>query len=349
MKFTLTHQLPPAPGNPRNSEGAFLRCGEEILLAYSRYNQSSGDDHAPCDIALIRSADEGITWSEPVLIARAAEFGTRNIMSVSAVEQRDGRLGFYFLIKENDGRTTMGRTLSADGGKTWTAGRCRCDFPDGYYVVNNDRIVRLADGRLIAPAAWITAADNLAHRYTFVSTLLISADDGDSFFKADVDLASADTINAGFGLQEPGILERGGELYLWARTNYGCQYQSSSFDGGLTWSKPLPSEFTSPPSPMQIKNLGDFCAAVYNPIPMYNGRNSPGQIWGRTPLVLRISRDGGHTFGPLMVLEDEPDRGYSYPAVFLCRDGALLLAYCRGNMEDGCNLFRLGIARVEAY
>ena len=48
--FTLRRvlQLPPNPGNPRNSEGGFvtLRDGR-ILFVYTRYYGESWDDHAP--------------------------------------------------------------------------------------------------------------------------------------------------------------------------------------------------------------------------------------------------------------------------------------------------------------
>ena len=56
MNVRLLHQIPPAPDNPRNSEGAFLRGKQgEILFAYSRYHGDSSHDHAACDIALIVS------------------------------------------------------------------------------------------------------------------------------------------------------------------------------------------------------------------------------------------------------------------------------------------------------
>ena len=80
MNVTLVHQLPPSPGNPRNSEGAFLRTDQgEILFAFSRYHGESNHDHAACDIALIRSCDEGVSWSKPEMIAPASDFGTVNV------------------------------------------------------------------------------------------------------------------------------------------------------------------------------------------------------------------------------------------------------------------------------
>ena len=350
MNVRLIHQFPPSPGNPRNSEGAFLRGKSgEILFAYSRYRGDSFHDHAACDIALTVSRDEGKTWSESRIIARAADFGTQNIMSVSAVEQRDGRLAFYFLIKENDFTTTLGRAISADG-ENFTVERCAARFPAAYYVVNNDRIVRLSDGRLVAPASYITALENRTEAHCeMIATALVSDDDGASFYKADFDFTTTDPVNARYGHQEPGMLERpDGSVYLWMRTGYGCQYESVS-DAGLNgFFRPRPSEFTSPASPMQIKAAGETVYAVYNPIPRYNGRQLIPGSWGRTPIVLRKSTDGGYTYGKLNVIEDDPARGYCYPAIFGTNDGRLLIAYCRGNEADGNTLCRLGIAEIDA-
>ena len=348
MKLRLIHQLPPSEGNPRNSEGAFLRGKSgEILFAYSRYHGDSNHDHAACDIALIVSHDEGESWSEPRLIATAAEFGTKNIMSVSAVEQKNGDLAFYFLIKENDMTTTMGRTVSVDG-IHWQIERC--DFgavPPAYYVVNNDRIVRLADGTLVAPASFCTS-DEIAHyrEIHMRASLLISTDDGKTFTLAPWTFSIPNPAHWSRGYEEPGIIEYEDRLYYWIRTYLGRQYETISESGINGFFEPRPSEFTSPNSPMQIKSYDGVAYTIYNPIPRYNGREEPEGSWGRTPFVLRKSTDGGKTWGAFNVIEDDPARGYCYPAVFQTNDGCLLLGYCRGNGEDGNTLCRLGIAKA---
>ena len=94
MNTRLIHQLPPTDNNPRNSEGAFVRGKNgEILFAYSRYTGNSCHDHASCDIALIVSYDEGESWSEPRIIVKAKDFHIQNVMSVSALEQKNGDIG----------------------------------------------------------------------------------------------------------------------------------------------------------------------------------------------------------------------------------------------------------------
>ena len=351
MKVQITHQLPPSENNPRNSEGAFLRGRKgEILFAYSRYTGESIHDHAACDIALITSTDEGESWSEPRIIAPASFFGTKNVMSVSSLVQQNGDLAFYFLIKENDFSTTLGRALSTDG-EHFRLERCRFDCKRAFYVINNDRLVRQRNGRILAPAAYITAEKNRAHTETkeiapYTTTLLYSDDDGASFQSVGWGYNSHDSVNEQYGLQEPGVIEhKDGSLYYWLRTNYGSQFECES-DGDIErFTTPHAGQFTSPLSPMQVKEYDGVFYTIYNPIPNYNGRIKQEGTWGRTPFVLRKSEDNA-TFGPLNTIEDDPSRGYCYPAIFKTTDNSLLVAYCRGDAKDGNTLCRLGIAKI---
>ena len=351
IKHQITHQLPPSENNPRNSEGAFLRGKNgEILFAYSRYTGDSIHDHASCDIALITSKDEGEHWSEPRIIAPASFFGTKNVMSVSSLVQNNGDLAFYFLIKENDFSTTLGRALSPDG-EHFTLQRCRFDCKPAFYVINNDRLVRQKSGRILAPAAYITAEKNRAHTQTkeiapYMTTLLYSDDDGASFQSVGWEYTSDDSVNGYYGLQEPGIIEyEDGSLFYWMRTNYGCQFECESNGDIECFTLPHAGHFTSPVSPMQVKEYDGVIYTIYNPIPNYNGRINQEGTWGRTPFVLRKSEDG-KAFGPLNVIEDDESRGYCYPAMFQTRDNCLLVAYCRGDAKDGNTLCRLGITKI---
>lgn len=352
MNVRLVCDLPPHENNPRNSEGAFLRMDSgEILFAYSAYVGESGHDHAACNICMIRSFDEGEHWTDvPELIASASFFGTKNVMSVSACPLADGSPAFYFLVKENDGTTTLGRTISRDGGKTFTAERTVWNVPPAYYVVNNDRMQRFSDGRLVAPASYYPPLGQIGgFSFPAIAVLLISEDDGKSFYlQKGVRLTHNDKRNLGYGLQEPGILELSpGVSWLWARTGVGYQYESYSIDHLASFSAPEASIFTSPDSPMQIVRYDERTLyVVYNPIPNYNGRKKTGWGWGRTPIVLRKSTDNGKTFGDLHTIEDG-ERGYCYPAMFFTRDGALLCAYCRGGKEDKMCLCRLGISKID--
>jgi len=364
----LVHEILPSAGNPRNSEGAFLRAKNgDILFAYSRYNGLSDHDNASCDIALLRSSDEGEHWTFDSIIAKAEDFGVSNIMSVSSLVQSDSSLAFYFLIKENDKTSTVGRCISKDGITFSSKDAERCNFiaQKGYYVINNDRISRLSDGRVIFPAAYYPSIDTGT---AALGTLLVSHDDGKTIEDGGFYLESAYTINRFTGLQEPGAVETACGIYMWFRTNYGCQYESTCSGLSFDFSTPLPSIFTSPTSPMQIKRIDGIYYAVYNPIPNYNGRTYYPGTAGRTPIVIRKSYDGVN-YGPINIIEgadvlrgsdgqnmfmtnlvtDAPNtRGYCYPAIFKANDDYLLIAYCRGDeFLHGDILDSTGIIKIK--
>ena len=335
--------------NARKSEGSFIRTDDgRILFAYSLFRNTDGDDSSACDIGLLSSSDEGETWQDGGVVVSAELFGVQNVMSCSFIRQQDGRLGLYFLIKEKDGSSTIGRAVSEDG-TVFLPQRCVCHMPHGYYIVNNDRLVRGADGRLLAPAACAL----LPQRGLYASTVLYSEDDGSSFVMPKEQL-TLPYRHTRAGMQEPGVLFLpDGTLWLWARTDMGYQYEAFSRDGGQTFTPPEPSVFTSPCSPMQVKRMESGTVyAVYNPIPAYNGRPAEGGATGRTPIVLRRSTDGGVTFGPCHVLGEDKNRAYCYPALTECADGKLLVSFCQGrtggeNPMDAYGLYETGIYKID--
>jgi hypothetical protein len=83
--FTRLHELPPAEGNLRNSEGCFLTLRDgRIAFAYSRYRGDSSHDHAFCEIAVIFSSDGGDSRSQPrILVSPDSALGETNCMSVT--------------------------------------------------------------------------------------------------------------------------------------------------------------------------------------------------------------------------------------------------------------------------
>ena len=350
----LVHEFLPSGDNGRNSEGSFARLPSgRILFAYSRFTEKGGNDGGACDIALSHSDDEGETWSEPKIIAKAADFGVRNLMSVSSAIQHDGRIGFYFIIKENAGTTTIGRALTTDG-VSFEVARCVLDAPQAYYVFNNDRLVRLSDGRFAYPAGRHTSgADKdgkLLMESWSVTMVFVSDDDGATFKLLPPRLAIPALGGSRAGMQEPGLIElRDGTIWIWARTDMGTQYESRSRDGMATFTAPQPSAFfTGPCSPLEVARHEATGAlyAAFNPVANHTARQCDPFTWGRTPFVLAKSTDDGRTWSKPVVVEDDPHRGYCYPSFFFTRDASLLLSYCRGGHECANCLCRLGIMKI---
>ena len=350
---TVVLELPPTEGNPRNSEGAFLRLKDgRLMFAYSRFVGESHDDDAPASIAARSSTDGGRTWgSRDETLFTREQFGVKNIMSVSLMRMADTSLGLYFCLRRGWHDCRLHLFRSTDEGRTWSKPVC-CITALGYYVTNNDRVVRLSSGRIVVPGDF--------HRMRGESTedwasfdgrgagmFFLSDDDGRSWREAR-QYCVMPHPQSGSGLQETGVLElRSGAVWAYFRTDMGSHYESYSLDGGESWTEARPSRFTGPCSPLCVKRMPDGrLLAIWNPIPMYQSRERTAWSWGRTPLAAALSADDGGNWSEPVLIEDGSDGGgYCYTAIHFEED-AVLLAYCAGNEGDRICLAKLRMRRV---
>ena len=160
-------------------------------------------------------------------------------MSCSFLRQKDGKNSPFFLIRNKDDIVTLSRALSSDGRVFCPDYVQLADLPKGYYVVNNDRLFRDGDGRILIPLRIVLAG----HIMFF---LPFSEDDGATFriYHAWVDFSLP---HSSTGLQEPGtFLLPDGTVWMYARTDAGFQYESFTYDGLRSFTAPVPSVFTSP-------------------------------------------------------------------------------------------------------
>jgi sialidase-1 len=345
--------LAPGPGNPRNSEGAFLELKNgRILFVYSRFVGTSFSDEAKARLAARHSTDGGQTWSTDTLIETPEENDVMNVMSVSLLRLGNGDVGLFYLLRRSWHDMRMWCRRSTDEGRTWGAA-VQCMPAAGYYVVNNDRVVRLTSGRLVIPAAMHSSlADRNAASavdWRGVAEFFLSDDDGRTWRKAKGH-GTLPVAHTRSGLQEPGVVElRNGVLWAWARTDLGRQYECFSHDGGETWSVPAPSRFTSPNSPLSMKHLpgSDRLLAIWNPGPSYETRPIKAIGGDRTPLVLAtgVLPAGAWSRATLLDGMTEADEGYCYTAIHFTQD-AVLLAYCAGGEPDKHRLARLRMRKL---
>jgi len=326
--------LPPRPRNPRNSEGDFLELRDgRLLFAYSRFTGGS-EDHSKAEIAARFSRDGGKTWTRRDRILITGE-GDMNVMSVSLLRMADGEVGLFYGRKNalDDCRIWLRR--SRDEAKSF--GPPVLCIPDpGYFVLNNDRVVRLSSGRLVVP----TARHNVpGGRWTArgVASCYLSDDDGRTWRRSRSELEGP--TKARCGLQEPLVVElKGGRLMMLCRTDLGCQFRSTSKDGGETWSRPTRTSILSPVSPASVARIpstGDLLM-VWN-------ETATGR---RTPLTVALSRDEGKTWREALTVEDDPGGWFCYTAIHFSGD-RVLLAYCAGNEEIGLlNRLRMTTVRL---
>jgi len=124
----IVASLPHGPGNPRNSEGAFIAGRDgRILFAYTRYRGESWSDHAQADIVARTSTDDGRTWDSQDRLLVAND-GTQNVMSVSLLRGSDGRLRLFNLRKDGFNACLPCLRVSDDDGLTHPADLVR--LPD---------------------------------------------------------------------------------------------------------------------------------------------------------------------------------------------------------------------------
>ena len=342
--------IAPKQGNPRNSEGAFYQTADgECIFVYSAFRGDSARDYTYADIMTIRSGDSGETWSAPKLVSSAEDYHAMNVMSVSLLHMENGDIGLFYLVRMNWVDMYIVLQRSSDQGKTWST-PTKCSTRKGYYVLNNDRVVRTSSGRIILPVAEHknTVDEDGNVKFAPANTIFFfSDDDGISWREADTNLTLSIPASHS-GLQEPGIVElQPGHLYGWARTDLGRQYEFFSDDDGDHWSEAVPSRFTSPLSPLSMKKLstGEL-VAVWNPIPPNNISVENRATGNRTPLVCSISADYGKTWSTPMIIENDSDCGYCYTSIWEMGN-CLLLAYCAGSEKDlGSCLNRLRIRKL---
>lgn len=328
----ITLRLLPGEGNPRNSEGDFIQLKDgSILFVYTHFMSGNGDN-ASAYLAGRYSYDQGKTWTNEDVTILGNE-GGMNIMSVSLLRLQNRELALFYLRKNSETDCIPFMRISVDEAKSWSK-PFRCIPSDGYYVVNNDRLVQLPNGRIIFPTSLHAAPDWVNGK----AMCYYSDDDGVNWSQ------SKQVPNPGnIVLQEPGIVElKEGKLMMFCRTDAGVQYFSYSRDLGETWSQVEAGNIKSPLSPASIERIpatGDLLLVWNNNyVPVRNGGR-------RTPFNLAISKDDGASWQKVKSIESDSLGWYCYTAIEFV-DNHVLLGHCAGDTRTNNGLSATQITRL---
>jgi BNR repeat-like domain len=204
-----------------------LKNGHLILVYYDSPAHTSPEGR----ISLMKSVDDGRTWSAPV-VAVDSPFDDRD---PSIMQSATGALLLsYFSVDSTDVSPSPGIFVvrSEDEGATWSV-PAKVDTALTQ-AGTSAKIVQLENGTLVIPV--YGAAGTFAR-----SAVLRSTDDGRTW-SGEVRIDSASTVD----LVEPAIASLGGgRLMAMMRSERSdsVSMESRSSDGGLTWSEPVKTGF----------------------------------------------------------------------------------------------------------
>lgn len=321
--------LEPSEGNPRNSEGDFIALKDgRLMFVYSRFYGDSRSDFGSSSLAARFSEDGGKTWSQEDLTIVPND-GVVNVMSVSLIRLSDQQIALFYLRKNSMQDCIPLMRVSVDEGESWSEARPCITDRKGYFVLNNDRVVRLSTGRLLMPVSLhITPTGSERFNESGRIFCYFSDDEGKTW-------TSGKEIenNMGFMTQEPGVVElKNGKVMMFIRSDSGRQLASYSFDKGETWSPAELSNIVSPLASASIKRIpskGDLLL-VWN-----NNDETDERIKGkRTPFNTAISEDEGKTWIRTNTIADDMDRRYSYTSIHF-EEEYVLLGHVAGRYSDG--------------
>lgn len=331
-------KIEPGEDNPRNSEGDFITLKDgRMLFVYSRYTGNSTSDHAPAFLAGRFSEDGGKTWQQEDQTIVERE-GDMNVMSVSLLRLQNGAIALFYLRKNSTSDCIPMLRISKDEAKTWSAATPCITDQKGYFVLNNGRVIQLANGRLLMPVSRHKAPDtewsNTGRIWNYYSD-----DNGQNW------TASAEVPNpGGIDLQEPGVVAlKDGRIMMFLRNGSGVQYLSFSENDGMSWSPAEASQIKSPRSPASIERIpatGDLLLVWNN-----NGGEIEELKGRRTPFNIALSRDEGKSWEHIKTIEDDPDGWYCYTAIHFS-GRYVLLGHCAGNRPLGASLSVTNITRL---
>lgn len=275
---------PATAANPRYSEGDITVLNDGRYLYATTEFIGDTSDFAKAHLVGKISADGGQTWGEQKVLQE--NVGGFNVMSLTFQALNDSELGMFYLIANSMTDLNVFLRRSTDGGLTFGEPMQVTNIP-GYHVMNNDRVIRLKSGRLLAPVASTADAEKVDH---YVCRTFISDDAGATW------RAGAGTVDyAKRGAMEPEVLEMSdGRVLMIIRTQLGHIAAAWSEDGGDTWSAASDWGVRAPEAPSTVRRIpstGDLML-VWNDT-YVEGEGHGGK---RSPLTVAISKDEGKTW-----------------------------------------------------
>lgn len=311
-------------------QGPFVTTGDGAVLCMDSQN------------ALI-SRDEGRTWSPHPVFKDPVRHEISNERAL--LRTREGTvIAAYMNLKEKSFTPGFkwGGTpeefkqwvlpiyvcRSLDDGKTWEEPQklntpwCGCVHS----------MIQLRSGRIVL------VGQTIIPEWRHATVMFVSDDQGKTWQRSNVlDIGKGRHDHA--GSCEGTVVERGdGTLYQLLRTEEGFLYESTSSDGGLTWTALRPSKVPSVTCCAQMARLSDGRVALLWNAPQ---RMQPTDGRSRFELSLAFSSDDARTWTPPVVIaarypiegDKSDERRVSYPYLYERKPGELWITTMQGGLR----------------
>ena len=314
----------------------------ELLLYWNAYDFDECSNHAVKLFCV--SKDRGLTWSDPQVYMADYPGGVADCVLKLRLQGSEETL--MLLTRSNyheieideesrvatamsdyfQSKTRLFLRRSVDGGRSFdiaaelpyltiTGGK---SLPGVGFYGSSDSFIQLKSGRVIATFTYMDPdrSDAKSYRQHYAGASLLSDDEGKTWRRGGV--MATDTLR---GVMEPQIVEIApNQLFCLFRTKGGFLYETTSSDGGETWSRTQPSPLPSPESmPRLIKLQSGRLLVVWNNV------STPEQL-PRHPLAAAISEDGGRSWSePRIIARESGSNQLSNHNVIQLDDGRILV------------------------
>jgi len=248
-------------------------------------------------------------WTEPVEVANGFQTPKLRFACWNPVlfQAKDGPLLLFYKVGEEPDEWWGELKTSVDGGRTWSEAR---KLPKDIFGPIKNKPVQLPGGDLLCPASTETIGHLGNWRIHFERT----PDLGAAWTKAEPPpAASGPEIDA---IQPSILFHKDGRLQAIGRTRGHHLFETWSSDDGHTWTALKYLSLPNPNSGTDAVTLADGRHLL-----VYNHTAS-----GRSPLNVAVS-ENGEDWQAALVLEDEPKKEFSYPAVIQSQDGLVHITY----------------------
>jgi len=274
--------------------------GDLLCLWYGGSYESADDQ----TLFLARRPKRSRIWQPPQAILRDAEHPPGNgVIFVDAKK----RVWIVWCRMETPRPRQRGTgwencklmyRVSEDDGQTWTADR-KFLGDSSLRAVPRNPPLRLSNGNLMLAVEGYTPEQS-------GSAFLIGADSG-------VRWTMGGFVTGG---SQPALVERSDGSFFALLREKPRLMQTTSHDGGRSWSKAVPSAIANPDAGITMTRLSNGHLIL-----VFNDSETK-----RTPLSVARSLDEGSTWDAPMNLESNPGE-YSYPCVIQTADGRIHVSY----------------------